>query len=145
MDRLLDGQYYFCAAGSGENADVEDEENWVQLQTVVTHVDSASQGRQIFRQEFLLAGEETPPQTFSSGALLEENLERFADSFDFSILTPVQEPVIVDVEPEPGEIPPEEDLFLLSHGEQLTILLKQDLTGDLDAFCDFIGEKSILI
>lgn len=39
----------------------------------------------------------------------------------------------------------EEDLFLLSHGEQLTILLKQDLTGDLDAFCDFIGEKSILI
>ena len=73
------------------------------------------------------------------------DLERFADSFDFSILTPVQEPVIVDVEPEPGEIPPEEDLFLLSHGEQLTILLKQDLTGDLDAFCDFIGEKSILI
>ena len=38
----------------------EDEENWVQLQTVVTHVDSASQGRQIFRQEFLQAGEETP-------------------------------------------------------------------------------------
>ena len=64
----------------------------------------------------VLAGEETPPQTFSSGALLEENLERFADSFDFSILTPVQEPVTQDVEPEPGEIPPEEDLFLLRTG-----------------------------
>lgn len=64
----------------------------------------------------VLAGEETPPQTFSSGALLEENLELFADSFDFSILTPVQEPVIVDVEPEVGVIPPEEDLFLLRTG-----------------------------
>jgi hypothetical protein len=64
----------------------------------------------------VLAGEETPPQTFSSGALLERDLELFADSFDFSILTPVQEPVIVDVEPEPGEIPPEEDLFLLRTG-----------------------------
>ena len=27
----------------------EDEENWVQLQTAVTHVESAAQGRQIFR------------------------------------------------------------------------------------------------
>ncbi len=39
----------------------------------------------------------------------------------------------------------EEDLFLLTHGEQTTILLKQDLVGDLDAFCDFIGDKTILI
>lgn len=39
----------------------------------------------------------------------------------------------------------EEDLFVLSHGEQTTILLKQDLVGDLDAFCDFIGEKTILV
>jgi len=64
----------------------------------------------------VLAGEESAPQPFSSGALLEKNLERFADSFDFSTLTPVQEPVIVDAEPEPGEIPPEEDLFLLRTG-----------------------------
>ena len=39
----------------------------------------------------------------------------------------------------------EEDLFLLTHGEQTSILLKQDLVGDLDAFCDFIGDKTILI
>jgi len=64
----------------------------------------------------VLAGEESAPQPFSSGAVMEEDLERFADSFDFSILTPVQKPVIVDVEPEPGEIPPEEDLFLLRTG-----------------------------
>lgn len=64
----------------------------------------------------VLAGEESAPQPFSSGAVMEEDLERFADSFDFSILTPVQKPVIVDVEPEPGEIPPEEDLFLLHTG-----------------------------
>ena len=38
----------------------EDEENWVRLQTVVTHVDSAIQGKQIFREEFLMAGEEIP-------------------------------------------------------------------------------------
>lgn len=38
----------------------EDEENWVQLQTLVTHVENAAQGRQIFREEFLLAGEEIP-------------------------------------------------------------------------------------
>lgn len=38
----------------------QDEENWVQLQTVVTHVDSAIQGKQIFRKEFLMAGEEIP-------------------------------------------------------------------------------------
>lgn len=36
----------------------EDEENWVQLQTVVTHVENEQQGRQIFRREFLQAGEE---------------------------------------------------------------------------------------
>lgn len=39
----------------------------------------------------------------------------------------------------------EEDLFLLSHSGQTTILLKQDLTSDLDAFCDFIGDKTILV
>ena len=37
-----------------------DEENWVQLQTVVTHVENENQGRQIFREEFLQAGEEIP-------------------------------------------------------------------------------------
>lgn len=39
----------------------------------------------------------------------------------------------------------EDDLFLLSHSGQTTILLKQDLIGDLDAFCDFIGDKTLLI
>ena len=39
----------------------------------------------------------------------------------------------------------EEDLFLLSHSAQTTVLLKQDLSGDLDAFCDFIGDKTILV
>lgn len=38
----------------------EDEEKWVQLQTVVTHVENAAQGRQIFREEFLMAGEDVP-------------------------------------------------------------------------------------
>lgn len=38
----------------------EDEENWVQLQTIVTHVENEEQGRQIFRKEFLQAGEEIP-------------------------------------------------------------------------------------
>lgn len=38
----------------------EDEEKWVQLQTVVTHVDRASQGRRIFRKEFLQTGEGIP-------------------------------------------------------------------------------------
>ena len=37
-----------------------DEENWVQLQTVVTHVENENQGRQIFREEFLQAREEFP-------------------------------------------------------------------------------------
>lgn len=38
----------------------EDEENWVHLQAIVTHVESDAQGRQIFREEFLRAGEEIP-------------------------------------------------------------------------------------
>ena len=38
----------------------EDEENWVQLQTVVTHVENEQQGRQIFRREFLQAEEGIP-------------------------------------------------------------------------------------
>ena len=38
----------------------EDEEKWVQLQTLVTHVESPRQGRQIFRQEFLQAEEDIP-------------------------------------------------------------------------------------
>lgn len=29
MDKLLVGQYYFCAAGGGENADINKKENWV--------------------------------------------------------------------------------------------------------------------
>lgn len=39
----------------------------------------------------VLAGSETPvDDVFSSGPLTEEDLERFADSFDFSVLTPVR-------------------------------------------------------
>lgn len=38
----------------------EDEENWVQLQFEVTHVQSLQQGRQIFREEFLRAAEGIP-------------------------------------------------------------------------------------
>ena len=38
----------------------EDESAWVRLQTVVTHVENEQQGRQIFREEFLQAGEEVP-------------------------------------------------------------------------------------
>lgn len=34
-----------------------DEENWIRLQAEVTHVESCAQGKQIFRQEFLRAGE----------------------------------------------------------------------------------------
>lgn len=64
----------------------------------------------------VLAGEESAPQPFSSGAFTEQDLERFADSFDFSLLTPVQTPTPVEVEPEPGHIPTEEDLFLLTTG-----------------------------
>lgn len=37
-----------------------DEEKWIQLQAEVTHVDSLQQGKQIFREEFLQAGEEIP-------------------------------------------------------------------------------------
>ena len=37
-----------------------DETAWVQLQTVVTHVENEQQGRQIFREEFLQAGEKVP-------------------------------------------------------------------------------------
>ena len=50
----LPNGYSFAAFTPG------DEENWVQLQTLVTHVENAAQGRQIFRQEFLMAGEQTP-------------------------------------------------------------------------------------
>ena len=38
----------------------EDEEAWVQLQTIVTHVENPDQGRQIFRKEFLQADAQTP-------------------------------------------------------------------------------------
>lgn len=37
-----------------------DEENWVRLQAEVTHVQSKEQGKQIFREEFLQAGEDIP-------------------------------------------------------------------------------------
>ena len=38
----------------------EDEENWIRLQLEVTHVESYAQGKAIFREEFLLAGENAP-------------------------------------------------------------------------------------
>lgn len=38
----------------------EDEENWVRLQAEVTHVEGEEQGRRIFREEFLMAGEDIP-------------------------------------------------------------------------------------
>lgn len=38
----------------------EDEENWITLQAEVTHVESAAQGKRIFRQEFLQAEEGIP-------------------------------------------------------------------------------------
>ena len=38
----------------------------------------------------VLAGEETAPASFSSGPLTEEDLERFADSFVLSLLTPTR-------------------------------------------------------
>lgn len=38
----------------------ENEENWIRLQLAVTHVESYAQGKQIFREEFLQAGEEIP-------------------------------------------------------------------------------------
>ena len=38
----------------------EDEEKWVRLQAEVTHVESLRQGRELFRQEFLQAGEDVP-------------------------------------------------------------------------------------
>lgn len=37
-----------------------DEEAWICLQAEVTHVESEAQGRQIFREEFLMAGEDIP-------------------------------------------------------------------------------------
>lgn len=44
-----------------------------------------------------------------------------------------------------GHVIEEEDLFLLTHGDETTILLKKDLAGDLDGFCDFIGDKTFLV
>lgn len=41
----------------------EDEENWIRLQLEVTHVESYDQGKRIFRQEFLRAGEGIPCET----------------------------------------------------------------------------------
>ena len=37
-----------------------DEENWVRLQTEVTHVENLQQGKKIFREEFLQAAAEVP-------------------------------------------------------------------------------------
>ena len=37
-----------------------DEESWVRLQAEVTHVENCAQGKRIFREEFLMAGEEIP-------------------------------------------------------------------------------------
>ena len=51
--RLPEG-YHFAAFTP------EDEENWIHLQTEVTHVESYAQGKRIFRQEFLQAGEDIP-------------------------------------------------------------------------------------
>lgn len=37
-----------------------DEEQWIRLQTEVTHVESYTQGKQIFREEFLQASDDVP-------------------------------------------------------------------------------------
>lgn len=52
----------------------------------------------------------------TNGALQPEDLQRFADTLDFSLLSPVQKPVPVEVEKQPGDLEPEEDLFLRNTG-----------------------------
>lgn len=50
---LPEGYHFACFTPS-------DEERWVRLQAEVTHVESEVQGRQVFREEFLQAGEDIP-------------------------------------------------------------------------------------
>ena len=57
------------------------------------------------------AGSET-----AENPLWPEHLKRFADTLDFSLLSPVKQPVQVEVEKQPGNLPPEEDLFLRNTG-----------------------------
>ena len=57
------------------------------------------------------AGSET-----AENPLRPENLERFADTLDLSLLSPVKQPVPAEVEKQPGDLPPEEDLFLRNTG-----------------------------
>jgi hypothetical protein len=42
MDRLLVGQYYFCITGNGDDADINDKDNWVSNE--VPNYDSGKTG-----------------------------------------------------------------------------------------------------
>ena len=58
-----------------------------------------------------LAGSET-----TENLLRPENLEHFADTLDFSLLSPVKQPVPGKVKRQPGDLLPGEDLFLRNTG-----------------------------
>lgn len=62
-----------------------DEEQWIRLQAEVTHVESYAQGKQIFRQEFLRAGEDTPC----------EDCPGYAETVKRTVLVKDQEGVLV--------------------------------------------------
>ncbi|MBQ9932082.1 MAG: hypothetical protein IJO79_06970 [Firmicutes bacterium] len=64
----------------------------------------------------VLTGTEAPvDDIFSSGPITQSHLERFADSFDFPLLTPVQAPVQTEPDPAPWEAP-EDETFLQGAG-----------------------------
>lgn len=102
---LLDYQFMRCVRGSFTDmmlniGDVADYREWVYTTASgisVTLALGPAKGLVIadlpdsFVTINVLAGTETPESdVFSSGPFMAEDLERFADSFDFSILTPVR-------------------------------------------------------